>query len=351
MTARRGTELNPANRFLPIVLEVDVDSNVDGEDKRRLKTEWFEDDTQSIVTENQSPDIPFRYSINPYRGCEHGCAYCYARVYHEYLGWNAGTDFESKILVKSRAAGLLRDWLARPKWDGSEHLMLSGVTDPYQPIERKLEVTRRVLEVVVEARQALGMITKNALVTRDIDLLAELAHHDAVNVAFSITTLDRDLAMILEPRCSVPEARLRAIADLATAGIPVHVNMAPIIPGLNDHEIPNLLAAVHEAGAKSVSWILLRLPGAVEAVFSDWLDRHRPDAKEKIIGRLKQLRGGEVHDVRFGRRMRGEGFFADEWSRLFEVMRRKLGLAERPGPLNTTAFRRPRSKSGQKFLF
>jgi DNA repair photolyase len=333
-------------------LELEESCDVDAENSiNRVETEWFEDDTQSIVTENASSDIPFRYSLNPYRGCEHGCAYCYARPYHEYLGWTAGSDFETKILVKSRAAELLRDWLSRASWNGSEHLMLSGVTDPYQPIERKLRITRRVLEVLAEARQAVGIITKNALVTRDIDLLVESAKFGAVQVCFSITTADRELAMILEPRCSVPEARFRAARELADAGIPVHVNVAPLIPGLNDHEIPELLEAGKQAGASSASWILLRLPGAVEPIFLDWLDRHRPNAKNKIMERIRSLRGGRLNESHFNTRMRGDGFFSDEWSKLFDVMRRKLGLAERPEPFRYDAFRTPKSSSGQGFLF
>jgi DNA repair photolyase len=347
---RRGTELDPKNRFERIAIEVDDYCDPD-EERTSPKTELFWDDTQSIVTENHSPDVPFRYSLNPYRGCEHGCAYCYARTYHEYLGWNAGTDFESKILVKSNAAGLLRDWLARPSWNGSDHLMLSGVTDPYQPVERKLRVTRSLLEVCVESIQSVGIISKNAMVTRDIDLLQILAQHSAVNVAMSVTTLDKSLAMILEPRCSIPEAKLRAIRELSNAGIPVHVNMGPIIPGLTEHEIPSVMEAIADAGAKSFSWILLRLPGAVEPIFLRWLDTHVPTQKEKIVGRLRQMRGGELNDGRFGRRMKGDGFASQEWSQLANVMRRKLGLLERPLPLNHEAFRPPRTRTGQMFLF
>lgn len=351
---RRGTELNPQNRFERIATVVDEYCDPDGDldgPAPRIRTEWYWDDTKTIVAENESPDIPFRYSINPYRGCEHGCAYCYARPYHEYLGWNAGTDFETKILVKSNADNLLRDWLSRPAWSGQDHLNLSGVTDPYQPIERKLEITRSLLRVLCEARQAVSIITKNALITRDIDLLADLARDQASAVVLSITSLDKSLAMVLEPRCSVPEARLRAVQELTDAGIPVHVNIAPIIPGLNDQELPSLMAAIAEAGAKSVSWALLRLPGAVEPIFEDWLDRHQPLAKEKILNRVRALRGGELHDSQFGRRMRGEGFFADQWTKLAEICRTKHSLAQRLEPLNTNAFRPPASSAGQRFLF
>ncbi len=346
----RGTEFQPKNRFEKIDLTVDEYCSVeDSNDSPR--TEFYWDDTQSIVTQNKSPDIPFRYSLNPYRGCEHGCAYCYARTSHEYLGWNAGLDFESKILVKSNAASLFRDWLVRPAWSGQEHVMLSGVTDPYQPIERKLRVTRSLLEVCVEARQAVSIITKNALVTRDLDLLCQLASCRAASVTLSITSLDKSLARVLEPRCTVPEGKLKAIEQLKEAGIPVHVNIAPIIPGVNDFEIPTILEAAANAGATSASWILVRLPGSVEPVFTDWLERHLPNKKTMVLNRIRELRGGKLHDPRFGTRMRGEGFFSDEWSQLFRVLRRKLHLTESPAPLNTAEFRRPRTGDGQLFLF
>ncbi|MFO0014744.1 MAG: PA0069 family radical SAM protein [Planctomycetota bacterium] len=349
---RRGTDLNPQNRFERIATVVDAYCDPDDDGSvRTVSTQWFWDDTKTIVAENASPDIPFRYSINPYRGCEHGCAYCYARPYHEFLGWNAGTDFETRILVKSNADNLLRDWLSRPAWSGQEHLNLSGVTDPYQPIERKLEITRSLLRVLCEARQAVSIITKNASVTRDIDLLADLARDKAAAVVLSITSLDKQLAMVLEPRCSVPEARLRAVRELSDAGIPVHVNIAPIIPGLNDQELPALMAAIADAGAQSASWALLRLPGSVEAIFEDWLERHQPMAKEKILNRVRALRGGALHDTQFGRRMRGEGFFADQWTKLAEVCRSKYSLAGRLEPLNVHAFRPPVSSTGQRFLF
>lgn len=349
---RRGTDLNPKNRFERIETIVDEYCEVDEEGiGRSIVTEWFWDQTKSIISENDSPDIPFRYSINPYRGCEHGCAYCYARPYHEYLGWNAGSDFESKILVKSHADGLLRDWLSRPSWAGEEHLNLSGVTDPYQPIERKLEVTRSLLKVLCEARQAVSIITKNALILRDLDLLKELANNQAIQVILSITSLNKDLAMRLEPRCSVPQARLRVVSELSQAGVPVHVNIAPVIPGLNDQEIPAIISAVSQAGGASLSWGLVRLPGAVETIFKQWLEVHEPLAAEKILNRIRALRGGNLHDTQFGRRMRGEGFFADQWSKLADLCRQKHRLLDRPKPLNCRAFRPPSNSAGQGFLF
>ena len=352
---RRGTDQSPKNRFLPLVVQVDEDCHAPDDEVVPglpiLRTEWFEDDSQSIVTENESPDIPFRFSANPYRGCEHGCAYCYARPYHEYLGWNAGIDFESKILVKPNAASLLRRWLSRASWNGRDFISLSGMTDPYQPMERTLKITRSLLEVFVEAQQAVSLITKNALITRDIDLLGQLASFNATCVILSITTLDVELARVLEPRCSIPAARLKAIEKLAHANIPVHVNVAPLIPGLNDHEIPALLSAVASAGARSASWTLLRLPGAVEPIFVDWLEKHRPLAKNKILDRLRGLRDGKLHDPRFGKRMRGEGFFADEFKQLFQLMRAKHGLDRLPKPLDTSHFKPPRDNHGQGYLF
>lgn len=349
---RRGTDLNPLNRFERI--SIDIDDYCDPgeeEDSRPIKTEWFWDNTQSIVTQNESPDIPFRYSLNPYRGCEHGCAYCYARPYHEYLGMNAGVDFETKILVKSNASRLLTDWLSRPAWDGSDHLMMSGVTDPYQPIERKLKVTRSLLEVCAQARQAISIITKNALVTRDIDVLKELAAHQSTHVTFSLTTLDKELSRTLEPRCSTPPARLRAIRELSDAGIPVHVNFAPIIPGLNDHECGELLKQVADHGAYSASWVLLRLPGAVETIFVDWLEKFKPNSQQKIKDRLMQLRNGKLNDSRFKFRMKGDGPFIEEWSKLFTLLCHKFHLQTRSRPLATDAFRKIPTSAGQMYLF
>ncbi len=350
---RRGTDQSPPNRFLPIVLAVDeyCDQGSELEEPKSIHTELFEDDTQSIVSENQSPDVPFHFSVNPYRGCEHGCSYCYARPYHEYLGWNAGIDFETKILVKTKAAELLRKWLSRPSWSGKEHLTLSGVTDPYQPIERKLKITRSLLEVFLESKQAVSLITKNALITRDLDILSQLASLRATRVALSITTLDSKLSGVLEPRCSIPEARIRAVSELSNAGIPVHVNIAPLIPGLNDHEVPMIVEAAAKAGASTVAWTLLRLPGAVEQVFIRWLEQHRPLAKQKILQRIRALRRGRLHDSDFSRRMKGEGFFSDEFEQLFKVLRKKHGLDKPQQELEISHFVPPRTSSGQGFLF
>ena len=315
---------------------------------QRPKTVIHIEQARSIISHNDSPDIGFEQSINPYRGCEHGCIYCYARPTHEYLGWSAGLDFESRILVKHDAPEHLRRELGSASWN-PDTIALSGVTDCYQPVERRLRLTRRCLEVLTEFRNPVGIVTKNSLVTRDVDVLSELARHRAVTVYVSLTTLDSALRAILEPRTSPPAARLRAIRTLAQAGIPVGVMVAPVIPAVNDHEIPHLLAAAAEAGAGFAGKVVLRLPHAVAPLFEDWLDRHFPDRKEKVLGQLRALRGGRLNDPRFGSRMRGEGLFAEQISRLFEVGCRKAGLMSRGPELSTVAFRRVEPGQGELF--
>jgi DNA repair photolyase len=303
-------------------------------------TETIPDPSRSALVFNQSPDIPFDASLNPYRGCEHGCAYCYARPTHEYLGYSAGLDFETKILVKERAPELLRRELAAPRWT-PQVVALSGVTDAYQPIERRLELTRRCVEVFVAFRNPITVITKNALVVRDIDLFRQLAEVDAVSVALSLTTLDGSLARVLEPRASAPHERLRAIERLAEAGIPTTVMVAPVIPGLTDAELPALLSAAASAGATRAGKIVLRLPHGLRDLFDDWLATHRPQRRQKVLHRLESLRGGQLNDPRFGHRLRGEGRFAEQISGLFDLMARRHGLDEPHPPLSTAAFRRP----------
>lgn len=339
----RGAAGNPANRFsrLEVIPETPDE---------RVATTLLRDASRSIIARNNSPDVPFDASINPYRGCEHGCAYCYARPSHELLGFSAGLDFETKILVKEDAPALLRRELASPQWR-PQVLAMSGVTDPYQPIEKQLGITRGCLEVLAEARNPVGVITKNALVCRDLDLLAALAGWDAVSVCLSVTSLDADLARRLEPRASSPRRRIEAIRTLAAAGIPVGVLVAPVIPGLNDHEIPAILAAAAAAGACFAGWVLLRLPGAVEPIFDDWLGREVPDQRAKVLGRLRELRAGQLSDARFGHRMRGTGVWADHLRTLFTQSRKRYGLDERGRALSTAAFRRPRRDDAQLTLF
>ncbi len=350
----RGSTSNPANRFLHIVTEPDYEQLEFDEDflkqLNRPQTRYFDDTSRTIISENDSPDIPFRYSLNPFRGCLHGCSYCYARPGHEYLGFSAGLDFETRILVKQNAAQLFRDWLTRPRYQ-CEPVMLSGVTDCYQPIESRLKITRQCIQIAVEARQPISVITKNSLITRDIDLLSELAKQNLTHVAFSINSLDQSLTKVMEPACSAPLSRLNAVRKLATAGIPVHVMVAPIIPGLNDSEIPEVLAAVADAGALSASYIVVRLPLTVEPLFIDWLQHVKPDQAEKVLSRLRSIRGGKLSQSEFGVRMRGTGAMADQISQLFHVTRRRSGLKSSLPPLATDLFQTPRNSSGQRFLF
>lgn len=334
----RGAGGNPPNRFEKIHVERDADR--DPAEDPSPKTQFLRDLSQSIITYNDSPDIPFGAGVNPYRGCEHGCSYCYARNTHEYLGFSAGLDFESKIMVKENAPELLRRELSSPKWK-PQLLGMSGVTDCYQPIERKLQLTRRCLAVLAEFRNPVGIITKNYLVTRDIDLLAELAAHQAVLVHLSINSLDAELARSLEPRAASPAMRLSAVEALAKAGIPVGVLVAPVIPALNDHEIPAVLAACKAAGARWASTEILRLPLTVAPIFEEWLRRNFPQRAEKVLNRIRDIRGGKLNDARFGSRMRGEGVFADQISQMFKIAHRKVRFTEPYPELSTAAFRRP----------
>jgi DNA repair photolyase len=319
-------------------------------EERRVPTVFLRDESRTIIASNDSPDVPFRYSINPYRGCEHGCAYCYARPSHELLGMNAGLDFETRIMVKYDAPRLLREALAAPSWSG-EMIMLSGVTDCYQPAEREFRLTRGCLEVMLEARQASGIITKNALVVRDLDLLAQLAAHNLVHVHLSMTTLDASLARRLEPRTATPQAKLRAIRELSAAGVPVGVMTAPIIPGLNDQEIPAVLAAAQEAGARAAGYVLLRLPYAVRPIFEDWIVRHYPEKADRVIALIRSTRDGQMNNHQWGTRLRGEGAYAQGIAQSFKVFRHKLGLDRPLPPLDTSQFVPPNVPDGQMRLF
>jgi len=333
----RGAAGNPGNRFEQT--EYAVSEWDDPEDPSR-DTVFLKDTTRSIITYNDSPDVGFDASINPYRGCEHGCIYCFARPNHEYLGFSAGLDFESRILVKEDAPELLRKELMSPRWE-PQPIAISGVTDAYQPIERRLGLTRRCLEVLVEFLNPVVIITKNELVTRDIDLLATLARHNGAVVYISVTTLDSNLAGDLEPRASHPARRLAAIEALSAAGVPTGVLVAPVIPGLTDHEMPAILAAVAKAGATIAGYVPLRLPYGVAPLFEEWLGLHVPLQKEKILGRIRELRGGKLNDPNFTSRMRAEGPYADHMRQLFEVSCRKAKLNSTKPALTAEYFRRP----------
>lgn len=337
----RGAAGNPANRFEKIHLERDADWNP--EEDLLPRTQFLKDHSSSIITYNDSPDVGFEASINPYRGCEHGCAYCYARPFHEYLGFSSGLDFETRIMVKENAPELLRKELSSRKWK-PQVIALSGVTDCYQPVERKLKLTRRCLEVLAEFRNPVAIVTKNNLVTRDLDLLGELARHQAAAVFISLTTLDTELRKVMEPRTSPPAARLGAIRALRDAGVPVGVLVAPVIPGLTDHEIPGLISAAAEAGAQFAGHVTLRLPHAVAPLFEQWLTQHFPEKKDKVLNRLRAMRGGKLYEAQFGRRMAGDGIFAEQIEQMFNVTCRKAGLAESRLELSPAAFRRPDGK-------
>lgn len=336
--AGRGANNNPPNRFEPLQLIPDPDCPP--EERPHPRTQFMEDSSESLLTKNDSPDVGFTYGLNAYRGCEHGCSYCFARPYHEYLGFSSGLDFETKIMVKLRAPELLRRELSSPRWQ-PQPIAMSGATDCYQPAERHFRLTRGCLEVCADLRHPIMIITKNALVTRDRDLLADLARDRCVAVHLSVTSLDPELAGRLEPRASRPAARLRAIRELTEAGIPVSVLIAPVIPGLNDHEIPAILDAVATAGARSASYVLLRLPHAVKDVFTQWLDDHEPGKKARVLDRLRALRGGKLYESTWGSRMRGEGIFADQIRDLFQVAARRAGLDRARLELSTDHFRRP----------
>ena len=340
----RGASWNPQNRFEKLEYVVDDEAERDDSAPRTI---YLRDPSRTIIAYNDSPDIGFDASINPYRGCEHGCIYCYARPFHEYLGFSAGLDFETKIMVKTDAPELLREELNAPKWQ-PQTIAISGVTDPYQPIERKLEITRRCLEVLAEFRNPAGVITKNHLVTRDVDHFRELAKYEAASVFVSITTLDAKLANIMEPRASTPELRLAAIEALAAAGIPAGVMVAPVVPAITDHEMPKILAAARRAGATRAGYVVLRLPHAVAPLFERWLVENFPDRKDKVLNRVRDLRGGALYDAQWGVRGRGEGVFAEQIASIFDVACRKNGLNEDDRELSAASFRR---RTAQKTLF
>ena len=350
----RGSVDNPTGRFERFLYDDDesfVQEDPDaGEESPRLQTEYFRDTTRGIIARNNSPDVGFDASINVYRGCQHGCTYCFARPTHEYLGLSAGLDFETKIFVKENAPELLREALSKPSWKPTP-LGMSGVTDPYQPIERKLGLTRRCLEVMVEFRQPVLVITKNHLVTRDTDLLAELAAHNAAAVYLSVTTLDARLARKMEPRTSSPEKRLEAIATLAAAGVPTGVLAAPMVPGITDHELPRILERAAQAGAKSAGYVILRLPYGLKELFEGWLDAHEPEKKEKVLSRVRDVMGGKLYDSQWSKRQTGTGIYAEQVKQMFRVACARHGLNVERVVVTGDAFRRPPRAGDQGDLF
>jgi DNA repair photolyase len=310
----------------------------------------YEDSTREILASNQSSDVGFTWSVNPYRGCQHACAYCYARPTHEYLGFGAGTDFDTRIAVKTRAAELLRDSLEKRSWKG-ETIVFSGVTDCYQPLEASYRLTRACLEVCAEYRNPVGIITKSPLVERDLDVLLRLHETARVHVMVSVPFFDPDHARAVEPWVATPQRRLETLRRLSAAGIPTGVMVAPVIPGLTDEDLPRILEAVAEAGARTAGKVLLRLPGSVAPVFEQRIRAAFPDRADRILGRVRQTRGGKLYDPRFGVRGKGEGPYAEAISALFEATVRRLGFNREPVVQGASTFRRPERRGAQLTLF
>lgn len=342
----RATALNPHNRFQPIVTdrEVDTDWYNDPEDDLNpdsLATEVTQETAKSIIGRNTSPDVPFDQSINPYRGCEHACIYCFARPTHAYWDMSPGLDFETRLIAKPNAAPRLREELDKPGYRVSP-IALGVNTDAYQPLERDQKITRQVLEVLAEYRHPVSIITKGALILRDLDLLANLASEGLCSVRISLTSLSNDLKRRMEPRTAAPATRLKMIRQLSEAGIPTGIILGPVIPFINDHEIESILEAAAEAGATRASWIMLRLPHELDELFQDWLHRHFPQRAEHVMNRMRDLRGGKSYDATFGRRMTGIGPYSDLIRQRFTKKARRLGLnLHEEEPLRTDLFRRP----------
>ena len=357
---RRGAGLNPGNRFEDVRLhvlgeELDrqwVEREAEGEGGRPVRVERrvYEDRTKSVINRvTPTSDVPFEWTLNPYRGCEHGCIYCFARPYHEYLGFSCGLDFETKLIAKPDAPKLLKKELASRRWKG-EPIVMSAITDVYQPIEHKMRVARQCLEVMAGCNQPVSTMTKSAMVLRDIDLWQRLGAHNAGRVTVTIVTLDSVLARALEPRASDARARLRTIRELVAAGVPVSVNIAPVIPGLTDSELPQILEAVADVGARRVSWVLLRLPYQVKDLFLDWLQRNvHPDRARKVESLIRQSRGGKLYDASRNRG-RGDGPIARQIRQNFDVFTRRYGINRDIRGLSSAHFVKP-DASGQMGLF
>lgn len=347
----RGAQLNPGNRYestrlhvlgehlddLAQAQQVETDDNAG----KRIVTHVYPDRTRTLINHVDSPDVGMTWTINPYRGCEHGCIYCYARPFHEQLGFSSGLDFETKIVAKFDAPAMLRKELDKPSWKG-EPIHMSGVTDCYQPLEKKLRLTRGCVEVMAQCRQPMSIITKNSLVTRDIDLFTELARYNAIGVAVSITSMDHKLASRLEPRACSPKRRLEAVAKLTQAGVPVYVMVAPIVPGLTDEQVPLILQAAADAGAVGAGYTVMRLPYQVKAIFLDWVAREYPDKAPRMEALLRSMRDGKLNDSEFGSRMRGEGRMAQQIRDMFRVFRKRAALDRDFPPLSSGHFKPPR---------
>jgi len=346
LTRGRGTVSNASGRFEPLKREVTHDGWLGEEPTSPLRTSVTEEDAKHILTRNKSPDIPFDRSINAYRGCEHGCVYCFARPTHAFLGLSPGLDFESKLFAKPNAAELLKQEISR-KGYVAKPIAMGTNTDPYQPIEKERRITRELLKVLMEHDHPVTIVTKSRLVVRDMDLLVPMAEKGLVKVALSVTTLDRKLARTMEPRASTPQRRLDAIRLLSDAGVPTGVMFAPVIPALNDHEMEAVLSAAAHAGAREAAYILLRLPLELTDLFEEWLDEHYPERKSRVLNRLRELRGGKLNDPRFKHRMMGKGFEADLMRQRFSNLCRRLRLNTEKLDLATDQFRKPVLEGGQ----
>ncbi len=346
----RGAVSNRAGRFEPHTREAVDDGWPAGEEPPPLRTTVTPDSSKTIIARNASPDVPFDRSINPYRGCEHGCVYCFARPTHAFLGLSPGLDFETRLFYKPEAARLLEDELRDPGYR-CRTMAMGTNTDPYQPIEREYRITRSVLEVLSDCNHPVGIVTKSGLVVRDLDILAPMAARGLAFVCVSVTTLDRGLARLLEPRAPTPARRIDTIGQLADAGVPTGVMAAPMIPGLTDHEMEAILEAARAAGARSAGHVLLRLPREIAGLFTEWLETHRPDRAARVLSLMRQSHGGKVYRSGYGRRMRGEGPYAALMAKRFEAARKRLGFTGRGATLDTAQFRRPRRPGDQLALF
>lgn len=346
----RAAGINPAGRFETSSRHMFDDGWQTLDELPPFKTEVTAENARSIITRNESPDLPFDRSINPYRGCEHGCVYCFARPSHAYMGLSAGLDFESKLFAKPNAAKLLRKELASPDYQ-VKSIAMGTNTDPYQPIEKQWRVTREILEVLEEANHPVGIVTKSALVTRDIDILSRMAAKGLARVAVSVTSLDRRLSRALEPRAATPSLRLDTLRQLSDAGIPTSVMVAPVVPALTDHELERILDAAKANGARDAGYILLRLPHEVSALFKEWLLRHYPDRYTHVLSLMRSMRGGKDYDAEFGTRMRGVGPYAWQLGRRFDMATKKLDLAPMRMSLRNDLFTPPVLEGTQLSLF
>jgi DNA repair photolyase len=336
----RGAQFNTKNKFLK---NEKVKEHVEGIDdwiEPNIQTQYFEDNAKGIVNKVDSPDVGMFYSMNPYQGCEHGCIYCYARNSFEYWGYSAGVDFESKIMVKKNAPELLRKFLMNPKWE-CVPISLSGNTDCYQPAERKYQLTRQLLQVCLEFNQPVGIITKNAGILRDKDILAEMASKQLVSILVSTTSFNEELRRAMEPRTTTGKQRIRVIKELSEVGVRVGVMLGPMIPGLNEHEMAAIMKEASEAGAQFSAYTFIRLNGAIKLLFHDWLYKNYPDRADKVWHLIEQSHGGKVNDSQWGRRMRGEGEIATMVAQQYEKYKKRFGLDNERWELDTTKFQRP----------